>query len=452
MLSTYHEALEYLENRKPQNFEKLFQGDKSLIRVKKLLETLGNPQEKLKVIHVAGTSGKGSTVYYLAKILESCGFKVGSSVSPHIYDFLERFQINSLDLSQVKFLSYVNELMPTIEQLEAQIEEVFTFYELVTILAFYIFEKEAVNYAIIETGLGGLLDATNVVLNPTKINVLTTIDFDHTEILGKKLSEIAAQKAGIIQENQVVFSIEQSIPAKETIEKKCLQSSSKLYFVNEGTKGDLNYNHVKTNEFGTKFNVKINGEWINDIILGQIGDFQAGNCTLALSVCAYLRIRDNFKIDFEQIKPTLRKLTIPGRFEKLKYQDRDLVLDMAHNPHKIKGLVNILQKISPRQSYNVIFATAHSKDSLAMLKILQPVTEELILTRYAGQSADTSKISQEINKLEEIAKSIVAFDQDKIHINQSLSGSLSLAISKNSKPILVVGSAFLVKEVKELCE
>ena len=203
-ITTYKQAINYLHSHIPGDAKQVFSGDKGLDRVRHLLKLLGNPQEKIKIIHIAGTSGKGSTAYILSNLIRSQNFKVGLTVSPHLLDIRERIQINNTLIDKKIFTKNLNDIAEKVKEIDTKKYGQLTYFELLTVLAFYTFYKEEVDYAVVETGLGGLLDATNVVTSENKICVITKIGFDHTHILGKRLTDIALQKAGIIQKNNTV--------------------------------------------------------------------------------------------------------------------------------------------------------------------------------------------------------------------------------------------------------
>ena len=450
MLNTFTEAVQYLENRRPTDLSSAFAGQKGINRVKKVLELLGNPQEKVNIIHIAGTSGKGSSAYFTSKILETSGFKVGLTVSPTIYSILERFQINSTNLDQDKFVLYLNQITASLEQVDKLKGGVISFFEACAILAFYIFEKEGVDYAVIETGIGGLLDSTNTVKNPNKIVILTNVDFDHTEILGNKISQIARQNAGVIHLGNTVFSALQKDPVTKVFYDKCEAIKAKLFVIREDLRGFSFYTRLKTNEFGTKFNFHYSGTWVNDVILSQIGNFQAQNCSLALAACAFLSSRNGFEIDYEAVKIALRAVKITGRNQLVKYQDKQIFLDLAHNPHKVEAMVSLMQYLYPGHKFSVIFAATEHKDSRKMLKSIARIAKNLILTKYQSTDLGSPKQAQAIEELKILTSSVKELASTEIEMAQSSQEALNQALSHDNQKVLVIGSTYLIQEVLRL--
>ncbi len=231
MIDSFAKAKKYLFTHIPTVSPQKFPGELGLKRAKYLLQLIGNPQEKLRVIHVAGTSGKGSVCFYISRLLQASGFKVGLHISPHLVNVRERCQINNKLIDEKTFYQSLNKIVPYVDQVTQSKYGKPTYFEILVALVFSIFSQQKVDYAVIETGLGGLLDGTNVVSRKDKLCVLTKIGFDHMAILGNTLTQIARQKAGIIQKNNPVISIDQQTSVKKVIEKKARTTSSQLLFI-----------------------------------------------------------------------------------------------------------------------------------------------------------------------------------------------------------------------------
>lgn len=189
---------------------RLIPGEIFLQRTKHFLLLLGNPQNKLKVIHIAGTSGKSSTAYFISQLLGDLGLKVGLQLSPHLYDIRERVQINNRFIHKSVFINYVKRLKPVIEEMKLSPHGLPSYFEIMVVMGYLLFYENNVDYAVIETGLGGITDPTNTVQSADKVAVLTKIGLDHTEILGESIDQITFNKSGIIQKGNTVFSFFQS--------------------------------------------------------------------------------------------------------------------------------------------------------------------------------------------------------------------------------------------------
>ena len=248
MIATFDQAQDYLFAHIPKSTGRKFPGEAGLERMRTLAEVLGNPQEKYQVIHIAGTSGKGSTAAMISTMLTSHGFKIGLQVSPHLLDIRERVQINNELLSKEKFVTYLNEIAPHVEKVSRGDCGQVTYFEILVALAYYAFWKEEVVYAVMETGMGGLYDGTNIIQNPEKLAVITRIGHDHTSILGKTLPEITQQKAGIIHQGNMVITVDQPESMLNVIKKAVEKQHSLLKIIRK-----KDFSVISVTEQGTEF-------------------------------------------------------------------------------------------------------------------------------------------------------------------------------------------------------
>lgn len=431
---------EFLKTRIPSR-EALFMGDIGLRRAKYFMKLLGNPQNKIGVIHIAGTSGKGSTAYLVSHILQSQGFKVGLSISPHIFDIRERMQINN-DLPEEKLiLKYFQEILPIIRKMENTKYGSPTFFEINVGLAFYMFAKEKVDYAVMETGLGGTLDATNTVSKKNKICLLTKIGLDHTEILGKTVKEIAQQKAGIIQKNNLVIAHQpvSRSSSSDVILKKCEEKNAKLFFV-----GKKNYSITSSTPQQTIFDFLFLDTIYKNINLGLIGQHQAENCSLALACFSLLSKRDKFLIDEGMLRKSLRNIQIPGRMEILNIKKHTVIVDGAHNPQKMKTFANNLSKIYPQQKFIFLVAFKKGKDFEKMLKTIIPLADKILLSRFSTSTMDNHWSSTDN---ETIAIFLKSLNFKKFAIISSDLPDILNNIKKSPKPVVITGSLYFIGSV-----
>ncbi len=323
-----------------------FHIDLGLDRIRKVLERLGNPQESLKCIHVAGTNGKGSVCAILNSILIEAGYKVGLYTSPHIYDYTERIKVNNQEISKGEFIQIFEEVLDKSKDVEL------TEFEILTIMGFLYFKKNNVDYVVLETGLGGRLDATNVIKSNI-CSVITQIDLDHTDRLGATKDDIAFEKAGIIKEN-------------------CPLITSMGYEVIKDRADELNSMLIFVAPFAEE-------EYIQSLSLK--GQHQAENLALCLNVINYL-----FKnISRETILSALKKVKNPFRFEY--FEDKNLIVDAAHNPNGIMALKNNLDLYFPNVKRRFVFGCLRTKDYEKMMKILFEQGDEIYLCEFDYKDA-----------------------------------------------------------------
>lgn len=319
--------------------------DLGLDRIKATLEELGNPQDDLKFIHVAGTNGKGSVCAMLDSILREAGYKIGLYTSPHIYEYTERIKVNGVDISKEDFA-----------RLYPKTEIHLTEFEILTIIAFRYFKEQNVEIVILETGMGGRLDATNVI-KENLCSIITQIDLDHTDRLGKTKDEIAFEKAGIIKPNcPIVTSM-----GYEAIRDKADETDSMF---------------IMTSPF-------VPQDFVEALALK--GLHQIENLALVLSAVNYL-----FKdIDENTIKCGLMKVKNPFRFEY--FEDKNLIIDASHNPNGIKALKENLDYYYPNQKRRFVFGCLRTKDFAKMMQILFEEGNEVYLNEFDHKDACTYK-------------------------------------------------------------
>ena len=317
--------------------------DLGLDRIKAALKELGNPQDDLKFIHVAGTNGKGSTCAMLESILREAGYKTGLYTSPHIYEYTERIKVNGVEISKEDFA-----------RLYPKTEIHLTEFEILTIIAFRYFKEQNVEIVILETGMGGRLDATNVI-KENLCSIITQIDLDHTDRLGKTKDEIAFEKAGIIKSNcPVVTSM-----GYEAIRDRADELNSMLIFTSPFVPQD----------FVEALSLK--------------GLHQIENLALVLSAINYL-----FKdIDENTTKRGLMKVKNPFRFEY--FEDKNLIIDASHNPNGIKALKENLDYYYPNQKRRFVFGCLRTKDYAKMMQILFEEGDEVYLNEFDYKDACT---------------------------------------------------------------
>lgn len=413
-IASFQEANDVLKSYIPRTSQK---GVYTLERMTELMEKLGNPQEKYKVIHIAGTSGKTSTAYYITSILKAHGARVGLTVSPHVDEVNERVQIGLKPLSEQAFCKNLTRFINVVGQTGIKP----TYFELLAAFAYWYFAKARVDYAVVEVGLGGLLDGTNVINRHDKVCVITDIGLDHTSILGTDLSSIAAQKAGIIHPQNIVFAHEQDEEVMKVLRDIARQQQAELHEILPKTAKELPV---------------------------QLPLFQRRNWYLALNVARYVVSRDELgDLSEEQLAESVRTY-IPARMEVIKFKGKTIIVDGSHNPQKLKTLVKSLKAKFPEVKYAILIGmlAERSEQARAILKELEPMTGSLTATSFfVGQ--DIPRESMDPIKIVAAAKKVGISGANYVKDPREALESL---VSGSGKYILVTGSFFLLNHIRPL--
>lgn len=425
----YQEALDYIHGTYK------FGSKLGLENIKYLLGLLGNPHKKLKIIHVAGTNGKGSTSSYIHSILKEAGYKVGLYTSPYLEEFTERMRINGEDIPKEKLARITAIVKEKIEQMVREGKNHPTEFEVVTAIAFYYYAEENVDFLVLEVGLGGRLDATNVVEDPL-LSVITPIGLDHTEYLGDTLDKIAYEKGGIIKENGFVLSYPQEDEVVEVFEGLCKERNSKLFFTSfEGLEI-----HKSTVEEQV-FSVDILGTFYDHIKVQMVGLHQIYNACTALGAVEVLRRYRKIKIDDEAVVNGLYKAKWPGRFEILRKSPL-IIIDGAHNLHGARALKKSIQSLLKDYKITFVVGMLQDKDVQGVLEDVIPLVDQVIATRPNNPRAMSA---------EDLADKLKSFNKET-YVCADIQNAINkaLEITKQEEVILFAGSLYMIGEVRRL--
>jgi len=331
----------------------------TLEQVSALMEYLGNPQDTIKAVHFAGTSGKTSSAYYAAALLQATGKRVGLLTSPHVESLTERVQINLQPLADAVFCTELAAFMNLVDKSGIRV----SYAELLYAFAYWEFARLGLDYIVVETGLGGLLDATNVISRADKLCVITDISLDHTTILGKTLAAIAQQKAGIIQQHNEVFTYRQGPQIMQAFETASQQRQAHLHVIARAPEATIRQ-------------------------VAFLPLFQQHNFALVLEVIRFVIDRDNLPALTSQAIQAAARTHIPGRMDVLQVADHTLILDGAHNPHKLGALCQSIEQQYPHQSVAMLvsFIKGGGRNLVDMLQSLIPLQPHVIATVPAGAS------------------------------------------------------------------
>lgn len=322
-----------------------------------LLEALENPHQRLAVIHVAGTNGKGSVCAMIESVLRASGFRTGLYTSPHLVDFAERFRIDGERIAAARLDGYIDQLAYVADKVEAATGlRGATFFEISTAIAYRYFADENVDLAIVETGMGGTWDATNVII--PLVSVITHIDMDHTNFLGDTIEQIAAEKAGIIKAGRPVVSAPQA-DAVMTV----------LKAVGEPVMCTSESVSVAKIDLPQKLKIETHSRNLPPIHLPLLGECQRENCAVAVAALEVLADMLAFEPEFKQ---GLESVAWDSRFEVID-ADPPIILDGAHNPSAVRALVKTLRENYPHHQCGFIFGFLDDKDAVGLLNILKPL-------------------------------------------------------------------------------
>jgi dihydrofolate synthase/folylpolyglutamate synthase len=477
---TYEQALAYLNsfvNYERQRTVPYSAESLNLDRVRALLERLGNPQHAYPTIHIAGTKGKGSTAAMIESILRAAGYRTGLYTSPHLHTFRERMRVSGESISRESLAALVDEAEPHIASVEG-----ITWFEIVTALGFLHFARSAIDAGVIEVGLGGRFDATNVIT--PLVAVITSLSMDHVAWLGDRLEQIAFEKAGIVKPGAPVVSAPQKPEALAVLERIAAERRAPLIVVGRDVRVERRVWGLEDPELI----VEASSDWMRGFsgppLLAKTafhiplpGAYQVVNAAVAVTALAVVSLSkseiarrglpnprfwpapgrgirgpgfgnpgqansdrlslDTFLIDTAAVQTGLRNTRWPGRFE-IARRKPPLIFDGAHNADSAQKLASTLEECFPGRRWTLIFGSSSDKDIAGMLDALLPLAERAIVTRArSSRAADVESIAQ-----------MVANRRHPVEIASSVHDAVQRAITRR-EPAVVTGSLYIVAEARE---
>jgi dihydrofolate synthase / folylpolyglutamate synthase len=402
-----------------------------------LLERLGRPDRAYPTIHIAGTNGKGSTAAFVESILRLAGFRTGLNTSPHLECINERFRINGEEISDELFAETFTRIHSVIEELlaEGKLRAHPTYFECVTALAFEVFARERVEFGVIEVGLGGRLDATNVI-TPV-VSIVTRIDFDHENFLGHSLREIAGEKAGIMKHGVPVVSAPQPLEAREVLlghaaELHCtvVETAKAFRIDQESVEGRLVRAGVTELATGTPFSIAPQ----------MPGRFQLQNALNAVASVRILQAKD-FRVSDEQIERGIAETKWPGRLEQLQ-SEPDLYLDGAHNPGAARELARFLEENFAGRRVFLIYGAMRDKAVDEVTGLLFPLATEVVFTQPNNPRAVSASQLAQIAGHHAVHFSVIS--------NAEAAFDAALAEARPEDAIFITGSLYLVGQLRHV--
>ena len=423
----YEEAMKYITE--VGNFGSNY----GLERTYKLLEHLGNPERDLKLIHIAGTNGKGSTTSMITEILMGEGYKVGMYTSPFIEEFEERIQINRNNIPKESLAILMDEIKVAVDKvIEAGYNHP-TEFEIITVLMLLYFKKENIDFGVIEVGLGGTLDSTNVI-KPI-IQVITSISFDHTNLLGNTLEKIAREKAGIIKKGIPTIIYPQQEEVLKVIKNKCFEMDSELYIANNENLKFKNIVNLDKPYQLLKYNNEI------DILLPLLGEHQIINLSVAMQAIEVLNSKNIIDISIANIVKSIKNVSWKGRLEVLS-NNPYVVIDGAHNIQGIKTLSRNIKKYFKYENLYLILGILADKDVEEMIKIITPMAKKVYsVTPNSIRGELAESLKDEVSKFNKNCK---AFDK----YEEAYLEALNDASEKDL--ILASGSLYMIGDMRKI--
>ncbi len=395
---------------------------------------MGSPEKDLKFIHVAGTNGKGSVTFITASLLSAAGYRVGRFSSPHLHSYLERFTIDGREINAGQFKEYLDHIQSLADKMVAAGEEHPTEFEVMTALAFQYFKDSEVDLAVIEVGLGGVYDSTNVII--PMVSAITGIDYDHTGVLGKTLAEIAENKAGIIKAKIPVVQGAMSEEARKVIQEKAHIEDAPCF--------DLDTIKVTPNGQpgieGQDIDIDFAGLEIAKVHFGIPGDHQLDNLRISLAI---IRLLENyaFQVPIPDLRIALTQMKFPGRLEVVS-QDPLVIVDAGHNPQAARALSGSLNNILGERKKVLLCGYLDDKDAQEALLPLGINTSKCIVSRPEGERArNWNRVAEVWNK---IYPGIECYRQENIEN----AVQLGLELLTGDEYLLITGSFYLLDRAR----
>ena len=425
--TAYNLALDYLYSFVDYSLKhasELAKADFSLDRMFALMDALGEPQNAYPIIHVAGTKGKGSTSALCASALQAAGYKVGLYTSPHLADYCERIQIDASPLAHGQLVALVDEVRPAV----ARVPKLTTF-EITTAIGFLAFARAGVDAAVVEVGLGGRLDATNVAT--PRVSVITSLSMDHTAVLGSTLAKIAGEKAGIIKEGIPVVSSPQKAEALDVLERVARERSASLTLVGR----DVKFAFVSSSLDGQHFIIHNSEFRIMNYEIPLLGQHQMINAATAYAALQ----ASGLAVSDESIQKGFSQVKWPARFEVAR-REPPVIFDSAHNDDSFARLRETLETYFPGRPVYLIFGASEDKNIPGMFREMKPKVRKLIATR-----ADHPR-ALEVEKILGLADQAQVKNEAAVPVSAALARALELS-AKDGSIVLSAGSMFVTAEV-----
>lgn len=411
LFTNYHEAIEWIHSRLA------FGVKPGLERMKWLMNRLGNPEQSIKAVHVAGTNGKGSTIAFTRSVLQGAGYSVGTFTSPFILTFNERISVNGAPIEDEEWLILVNEIKPLVDELDQTELGAATEFEIITACAFaYFAHVHQVDFVLLETGLGGRLDSTNIAM--PILTAITSIGHDHMAILGDTLEQIAAEKAGIIKEGIPMITAVHQPEALSVIQNTAKEKNAECISLHD----TCSFDEQQPTETGERFTLRTSKRQYPQLETGLIGTHQRQNASLAVLLIEWLEQEGYISVTEEQIYEGIRQAVWAGRFEKVK-DHPPVYLDGAHNEEGIDRLIETVQAHFSTKQVHICFSALKDKPYKQMIQKLEAVSSSIHFVSFdfpRAESAEKLYVCSQLDakSYDDDPRTVLEFIQKKVMILQ----------------------------------
>lgn len=423
----YREAIEYIHSTYK------FGSKLGLDNISFLLKLMGNPQDSTRFIHVAGTNGKGSTSTFLSNILMEEGYMVGLFTSPYLEVFNERISLNRVNIENVDLGTITGFVKESVDKMLDLGMAHPTEFEIVTAIAMEFYKRKKADYVILEVGMGGRLDSTNIIKKPL-VSVLTPIALDHTDFLGETIAEIAFEKAGIIKSKSLVVSAPQEVDSVRVIKEKSVEMESELIFADYSK-----INNIIQKRDGSFFDISVDDKLYKNLEIHLIGDHQVENASLAVTTVHHLNRKFDMGIKEESIRIGLKKSRWPGRMEMIS-ENPMVMIDGAHNLHGAIKLKENIEKLFGDVKIHAVVGILGDKDVSSILGQLMPLCSKVIVTEPNNPRAMSARdLHSEISKIHR-----------DVLLTDSLEDAVDTALELSGDGILTLffGSLYMIGDVR----
>jgi len=430
MSRTYRQSIDYLYNSRP--YGKIKYG---LYRIRELLERLDNPQRAYPVVHITGTNGKGSVAAIMSGVFSAHDLVTGLNISPHIVSFRERIQLNGVFVKEEEVVRLLEKIQPALDEMDTKGEEFSpSFFEVVTAMSFLYYREKKVDVAVVEVGLGGRFDASNVI-DSALVSIITSVGLDHLNILGDTEEKIAFEKSGIIKGScPVVTGVTRPSVLKVVSDTASnLNSPFYAYWRDFDARG-LSYS-INDNTFDYSGERKLKSLKIN-----LNGEHQTVNSAISLKALEVAFERLGLEFREESLREALRRVVWPGRFEVLNFEGKEIVLDGAHNPDAARVLRKTVERYYPQRRLTMLFGSLDDKDFESNVRALAPIAGKVVVCRVPNhRSVHPEKVAEVWKKY-----------SDNVTYIESHEAAFESLIRSEEHVFLICGSLYLVSEFRNI--